>query len=433
MSATSLDLPRSSRPLSICKVWDADYPWDIRVEKVSASLVAAGHTVHLVCRNAARRPRRETNGRFFIHRLPAIPSALGPAHAMWNFPHPASPVWAHAIWRVVRDVGADVILVRDLPVAVPAALIGRQLSVPVVLDMAEHYAAMLEDRLRYTPTGFLERLVRRPVFARLVEQLVLRLVDRVIVVVNESRDRLLKAGVAPDRLTVVSNTPRLDQWQASELLDAASASRYREDLCLVYLGNLDGSRGVDVVIRAVRALGERGRPVVLHVIGEGPSLEPLRALARNLDVPDRVHIYGRLPYARVRALMARADVGVIPHYATNAWNSTIPNKLFDYMLAGLPVVVSDARPTARIVGAEGCGEVFRDRDVEDLARCLLALGDQAVRREMGRRGHEAVQQRFHWGIDAQRLLHVVEAAARRGTPVTRSSTRAGGAMPIREK
>src|SRR5438094_6720936 len=183
MTTTSLDR-LASRGLSICKVWDADYPWDIRVEKVSASLVAAGHTVHLVCRNAARRPRREVGERFVIHRLPAIPPVLGPAHTACNFPHPLSPVWAHAIWRVVHDVRADVLLVRDLPLAIPAALIGRRLSIPFVLDMAEHYAAMLEDRLRYTPTSVLDRLVRRPRFARLVERLALRLVDRVIVVVE---------------------------------------------------------------------------------------------------------------------------------------------------------------------------------------------------------------------------------------------------------
>lgn len=102
-----------------------------------------------------------------------------------------------------------------------------------------------------------------------------------------------------------------------------------------------------------------------------------------------MQIEGRLPYARVRALMIRADVRVTPHYATGAWSSTIPNKLFDYMLAGLSIV--DARPTARIVRAEACGGVFRDRDVQDLARSPLALGNQAERREMGRRGREVVQ------------------------------------------
>ena len=126
----------SSRGLSICKIWDADYPWDIRVEKVSTSLVEAGHSVHLICRNAARRPRHEAQGGFVIHRLPSIPRILGPAHSACNFPHPFNPVWAHAIGRAVRDVRADLIFVRDLPLAVPAALIGRRRSIPVVFGQA---------------------------------------------------------------------------------------------------------------------------------------------------------------------------------------------------------------------------------------------------------------------------------------------------------
>jgi glycosyltransferase involved in cell wall biosynthesis len=413
-----MDIDRlgSPRSLSICKIWDADYPWDIRVEKVSTSLIEAGHSVHLISRNAARRPRHEAQGRFVIHRLPAIPRVLGPAHALCNFPHPFNPVWAHAIWRLVRDVKADLILVRDLPLAVPAAFIGRRLSVPVVLDMAEHYAGMLRDRVRYTPIGLLDRLARRPALARLVERMALRLVDRVIVVVEESRDRLLGEGVAPDRITIVSNTPRLDQWEAAEPRGLAATRRDIDGLCLFYLGNLDGSRGIDTVIRAVHAIAKGGRRVVFWVVGGGPSLKSLRALARDLGVADRVHFEGRLPYARVRSLMAQADVGVIPHYATEAWNSTMPNKLFDYMLTGLPVLVSDARPTARIVRAERCGEVFQDRDVEDVVRCLFALGDQARRSEMGHRGRQAVHRRYHWDVDARYLVDAVEATARRELP-----------------
>src|SRR5947208_16013784 len=50
--------------MRICKIWDADYPWDIRVEKVATSLSEAGHDVHLVFRNEARKPTLEWDGRF---------------------------------------------------------------------------------------------------------------------------------------------------------------------------------------------------------------------------------------------------------------------------------------------------------------------------------------------------------------------------------
>lgn len=392
--------------MRVCKIWDADYPWDIRVEKIAMSLSAAGHAVHLVCRNQQRRARREWTGSFTIHRLPSLPPVLGRAHALLNLPYPANPVWIHAMARTIREAEADLILVRDLPLALPAAILGRMRRIPVILDMAENYPAMLQDRYRYTPTGPMDRLVRHPGIARVVERLTVRMVDHIIVVVEESRDRLVEAGVKPARISIVSNTPRPDQWGVRGALRDAFGRD--EGTHLIYLGNLDGSRGIDTAIRAVRYLKDQGRLVRLSVIGDGPCISGLRDLASRLDVADRVTISGRLAFSRVQTIMTKAHVGIIPHYATDAWNSTIPNKLFDYMLTGLPVIVSDAKPTARIVRAEGCGEVFRDRDAQDLAQCVIALDDPESLREKALKGQSAVRRRYNWNHDAHVLVETVE-------------------------
>ncbi len=396
--------------MRILKIWDADYPWDIRVEKVATSLAASGHAVHLVCRNQFRRVRREWNGSFTVHRLPALPRVLGPVHTFWNFPYPLNPTWIHAIARVVRETAADLILVRDILLVVPAVMLGRARRIPVVLDMAENYPAMLRDRLRYTPTGWLDRLVRHPLSARIIEHLAIRLVDHIIVVVEESRKRMLKAGVPTDRLTVVCNTPPLDRWQPRE--EPESTRNPNDRTKLVYLGNLDGSRGIEVAIRAVRYLKETGNAASLTVIGDGPCREPLRALAAEIDVADQVTLTGRLPFSEVQSHMTQAHVGLIPHYATEAWNTTIPNKLFDCMLLGLPVIVSDAKPTARIVSSEGCGKVFHDRDDHDLARCIMSLNDPIVRQQMGRNGQAAVRRRYNWSCDSRVLIDILNRVRR---------------------
>jgi glycosyltransferase involved in cell wall biosynthesis len=391
----------------ICKIWDGDYPWDIRVEKVAESLSDAGHTVHLVCRNLGRRIRVERTEKFTIHRLPGLPRVAGPLHGAANFPHPLNPVWLQAIASVVRGSHPDLILVRDIPLALPAAAVARRRGIPVVLDMAENYPAMLQDRLRFTPTGPLGRIVRQPALARLIERYALRLVDHVIVVVEESRDRLIRCGVAPERLSVVGNTPRLEPWALDgERLGATWGPA--ADVRLVYLGNLDGSRGIDVAIRAIHRLKQSGNPGRLTVIGDGPSIRGLREMVRELDLSDRVRITGRLPFREVRSELARADVGLIPHYSTEAWNTTIPNKLFDYMLLGLPVIVSDARPTARIVRDADCGEVFPDRDSTALARSVLALSSVEQRGRVGRRGNLAIHRRYNWRQDSRVLLELVE-------------------------
>lgn len=392
--------------MRICKIWDADYPWDIRVEKISNTLVEAGHSVHLVCRNARRARRTESNGRFTIHRLPSLTPKFGRLNGVLNFPFPFNPVWIQAIDRVVRQTCADLLLVRDLPLALPALAIGKTRKIPVVLDMAENYPAMLRDKLAYTPTTGLVRLVCHPMLARMAERLCIRAADHIIVVVEESRDRLLREGVGPNRVTVVCNTPLLDRWAAAR--ERLPREGEQDGIALVYLGNLDGSRGVDVAIRATRLLKDQGRLVRMLVVGEGPNRQQLLDVSASLGVADRVSIMGRLPFDRVQATMAAAHVGVIPHYVTVAWNTTIPNKLFDYMLLGLPVIASEAAPTARIIRAEDCGEVYPDRDPSGLAGCVRALEDPGLRKAKGARGRAAVLRRYNWAHDSRTLLRIIE-------------------------
>jgi glycosyltransferase involved in cell wall biosynthesis len=401
--------------MNVCKIWDADYPWDVRVEKIVLAMVEAGHSVDLVCRNLGRRPQIEKTGKFTIRRLPTMPRMFGPIHTLWNFPFPFNPVWIAAIGRAIRESHADLILVRDLPLALAAAVLGKRYRIPVVFDMAENYPAMLEDRLRYTPTGLLGRLARHPGTARLIERCTLRLVDHTIVVVEESGDRLIQAGYPRERVSVVGNTPRVDQWDAGDRPWDHRPQNGRVNL--VYLGNLDGMRGLDISIQAVSHLKKEGQDTALTVIGDGLSMDMLRKMANDCGVSDRVEFVGRLALndersmARVKTIMSQSHIGLIPHYATESCNTTIPNKLFDYMVMGLPVVVSDMKPTARIVRQEECGEVFKDRDVADFAGCVRALTDPEARVRKGRNGQEAIRRRYHWSHDAKTLVETLEKVA----------------------
>ena len=118
-----------------------------------------------------------------------------------------NPAWIGAIWSTVKKTPADLILVRDIPLALTAILVGRWYNIPVLLDLAENYPAMLEDQRLYSPTSFIGRLMRHPGLAKIVEKTVLRLVDHIIVVVEESRDRLVEMGLDPGRITIVTSTP----------------------------------------------------------------------------------------------------------------------------------------------------------------------------------------------------------------------------------
>lgn len=399
-----------SADVRICKVWDADYPWDVRTSKVCRSLTAAGHEVHLVARNKAQQPVHEVLPEAVMHRLSPWPIGRG-LSAATMFPAFFNPRWLYAIHDTARRINADLILVRDLPLAPTAIAVGKMLGVPTVMDMAENYPAMMRslyDNQVHRPWDF---LVRNPRAVSAVERWVLRHVNHVVVVVEESRDRLVQLGYSRDRITVVCNTPPLDR------LDAPPHVHATGPLNVNYLGLLEAPRGLGWVIDAIARVAARGVDVRLTVIGSGRERAMFEQQAKTLGLSaPAIQFTGYLPNVEALRLVSEADVGLVPHQPTESWNTTIPNKLFDYMAAGLAVITSDARPAARIVRETQTGEVFTGSDPESLPAAIARLTDAGYRAACAERGRRAVRTRYNWEADTVRLLtaldQTVSAASR---------------------
>jgi glycosyltransferase involved in cell wall biosynthesis len=400
--------------MRICKIWDSEYPWDVRAEKIARSLTEAGHEVHMVARNRMRRPEREQLTECVVHRIPPLPvvadmPGIGDAiNAASMFPAFFNPRWLRRIRVVATEIRADLILCRDLPLLPTAVWVGRRLNIPVILDMAENYAAMIRGVWDNGRHRWSDWLVRNPRIIEAVERWSIRHADHIIVVVEESRDRLVSLGVSEGRITIVSNTP--PKSRAAGLLDRAAPSSLRGAIELVYLGLLEAPRGIATLIEAVRQCRDRGTDVRLTLIGDGRDRRDFEIQARSFDPTGTcVRFRGYVPNSDALAALRFADIGVIPHHSDESWNSTIPNKLFDYMAAGIPVVASDTRPVQRVVQGTGCGRTFRDRDAADLAATILSLSEPISRRACAEAGHRAIEARYNWEEDSRRLLASVES------------------------
>jgi glycosyltransferase involved in cell wall biosynthesis len=391
--------------MRVCKVWDGEYPWDVRVEKVARSFTDAGHEVHLVARNRERRPERERLTEAEVYRLkpwPLLGKRIGDATM---FPAFFNPRWLSAITKTARASRAQVLLVRDLPLAPTAIWAARQLGIPVVLDMAENYPAMLRGRCELGVQRRTDVFVRNARAAAAVERWVLARIDHVLVVVEESRDRLRDLGVGSDRITVVSNTPSL-----SRLTELAPKAHEDTNLLeLIYLGLLEAPRGIGVMLDAVALARHAGVPARLTLLGDGRERDKFEARSRELGLDDSaVRFLGRVPYADAVRLLQSADVGVVPHIASDHWNTTIPNKLFDYMAGGLAVLTSNAKPAARVVREAGVGVVFKDTDAIDCAAAIGKLANAEFRARCGANGRSAVAARYNWERDAAMMLEAVD-------------------------
>ena len=391
----------------ICYVWDADYPWDVRVEKVCDSL-AKKHEVHLVCRNTQRRASYEVMKGLHIHRLPVLPAVFGQLNTPIGFPAFFNPFWFAKLWRTISKTGTQLIIVRDLPLALLAIFIGRLRRIPVILDMAENYPAMMQDLRDSESVRLTDYLVRNPAIVQVVERISLRFADHIIVVVDESRDRLERVGVSREKITVVMNTPPKSRLLVSQEVREQGEERGHKDLEMVYLGLLERPRGLETVIEAVHEVRKSLPNIRLNIIGIGRHKSLFEQRVNQLGLEEHVRFLGWVDYQEAVRHIGKCDIGLVPHHVTPSWNSTIPNKLFDYMSMGKPVIVSDALPTKRIVEAEECGEVFRDRDPKDLARAILSLKDEQVRLAKGRLGQEAVIGKYNWSMDEQQLLEAID-------------------------
>ena len=410
--------PLAARRLRVLYVWDADYPWDVRVEKICATLASAGHDVHIAARNVRRDPIVERLAEGTVHRMPPIRWAGRAADSALGFPAFFNPRWLSLLDRTVRRVRPDVVIGRDVPLAPTALWAGHRHGVPVVLDIAENYPAMLRMVFDAGVHRITDHLVRNPTAAGLVERYSLTRADRVIVVVEEMAERLVRMGIPGDRIDVVSNTPPRSRAEGEPDRRRRPAG---QPLGLVYLGHLEVPRGLIEMVDAVAILRREGFPVRATIVGKGRDAQLFKDRAREQGLTEaEVSFLGYVDRDAALRAVQEADIGVLPHHVNEQWNTSIPNKLFDYMAVSLPVVTSNPGPFERITRETGAGEVFQAGDAASLAAAIRRLSDAELRESYGAAGRRAILDRYNWEHDAAVLMRGLDRVTRPQTDRRRS-------------
>lgn len=394
--------------MKILFVWDADYPWDIRIEKICATLIENGWDVHLVCRNKSRKVLDEVYNGIHIHRVPYLQKKLGALNNIFTFPMFFSPIWLARINTIAKSHNIDVIMVRDLPMALAAITIAKLRKLPVVLDMAECYPEFVRLIWKFEPFKFRNILVRNPFLVDFIERLVLKHVNHIFVMIEESKDRLIKKGINTDKITIVSNTPVTQRFKEAKLTFPGLLNKKSDKLILLYVGFVNQSRGLNTVIESLKHYKEMNNDFFLVVLGTGNAEKSLKELVKKLGLEHHVGFEGWVDNKLVPEYVASSDICLVPHHKCGHWNNTIPNKLFDYMVAGKPVLVSDVYPMKRITENVECGLVYRDYDTQDFVSQLVSLQDQKLRNKLGQNGMKVVESYYNWDTDSARILKCLE-------------------------
>jgi glycosyltransferase involved in cell wall biosynthesis len=368
------------------------YTHDTRVEKEARTLMDAGYRVTVVADAADGRPagQRRPSGEAVVRiarRGPRVPGLRYVLHEL-------------RLARRLAALAPDVLHAHDSN-ALPAVALAAGRRVPFVYDAHDLWLGRpRRDRGRLS-------FALNQLWYTLVERL---LVPRAAAAMTVSPPiaRHLEKRYGLAEVALVPNYPDPDADAVPGVLDLRllpGAERLAPDRPVVlYLGGLMAGRGLE---QLVDAMAHTERPQLV-LLGEGQLAEALRARAVRRGIADRVHHLAPVPPDDVIAVAATADVGVspiVPSCLNYRWS--LPNKLFQYLAAGIPVVASDFPQVREIIEDARAGLVADTTSSAAVAAAIDAvLADPDEAKAMGERGRAAVADRFNWDVSARSLLEV---------------------------
>ncbi|HET8692709.1 MAG TPA: glycosyltransferase family 4 protein [Steroidobacteraceae bacterium] len=286
--------------------------------------------------------------------------------------------------RAAQSMDADLYHLHD-PELLPAALALKLSGRRVVYDCHENFVEKARAR------SWIPRPLRG-LYGRAYGWLARRILPRL--------DGLVAAteGIAADlparRTVVLRNLPDLDA------IRAGLAGTERQAGLVLYTGGLTPNRGIEQVVAGLR--GHCREDWRLVIVGSADA--EVRARLQEALRDDRIDFRGRVAFAEVVRLMGTAAVGVVCNQARFDYQNALPNKLFEYMAAGLPVVCSDFPQWRAIVDGYGCGVLCDSGDPRSIGGAVESLlCDPEGARLMGRRGQAAVEESLSLEPEVQRL------------------------------
>lgn len=381
----------------------SDFPPDIRVEKEARSLIKAGYEVYLLCSYSENHPFEEMRDKIFIRR------ALTPDKRFFlrkinslifvtKFYHRR---WAKEIEKLILDKKIGVLHIHDLPLVKTTLIVGEKYNIPVVADLHENYpAAVGVYKIPFWKRLYFDNQRRW----KKNEKKCSERVNKIIVVVNEAKERIVKDyNISPNKITVVSNTVDIDYF-SSIPLDKKLIEKYKNNFVISYIGGFGLHRGLDTAIKAMSLVAKETPDVKLLLVGGKNNEAELRNLAKKINLEKKIIFTGWQPEEKLPTYISLSNICLVPHHKNPHTDSTIPHKLFQYMLMKKPVIVSNCRPLERVIKETNAGLVFQAGNSQDLAEKIIQIYKNPDR--YGENGYQAVLSKYNWGREARKLIEL---------------------------
>ncbi len=380
---------------------------DVRIfHKECRTLVSAGHEVHFV----ALEPPADSLDGVHLHAFERPSVGFRPAR-----------IWQRLarMYRQARDLNAQVYHFHD-PELIPVGLLLKRDGARVIYDVHENAS---QESLTLNPDRPWRGRIKGWCW-QLLESLA-RLALDAFVCATPAIARLFP----PARTVTVQNFPLPSEFACGS---AEHEMPYRRrPPHLAYVGSIAAWRGIREMVAALERLPD-SLDARLLLAGEFASPE-LRQQVAAQPGWEFVEELGFVPRREVPEVLARARMGLVLFHPSRDHCEAQPNKLFEYMAAGLPVIASDFPLWRSIVAGAGCGLLADPLNPDSIASAIRFLLENPARADlMGQRGRAMVASCYNWEAEGRKLIALYRRLeGHPGQPHPELSNRSGGSTAAR--
>lgn len=299
-------------------------------------------------------------------------------------------------------VRPDIILCTEPDSWLVAVIMKFWLRCKVIADLREVY----DDRALAFP-GFSQKLVR--MLLRSSMRALSRVTDEIIHVSKERQQvysYLHKPGV------VIGSYPELSLFPLQCInRDRVSTGETPKQMIAIHSGALRSTYASDQLLEALILAAQSFPSLKFIVLGGIAGALKKGDLLETLKTSGILEFYEKVPFSEVVQKLQKSDIGinlVLP--IDTAHLLAQPQKLYEYLAAGLPVVAADVPTIHRVLTEYNCGLLVDPHSPNEIAAAIVRLAEDAnLREQMGLNARQAAEREFNWESQASRLCLVVES------------------------
>ena len=320
-----------------------DLSTDQRVDKVCKTLQKCGYIVLLVGRKKKNSLPME-NRMYKTHRMKLIFEKEAVFYAEFNI----------RLFFFLLFHKSDILISNDLDTLLPNFLISKIKRIPLVYDSHEYFIGVPE----LEKNGFARKIwlaIEKWIFPKLKH----------VFTVNQSIAELYQKQYNIN-INIVRNIPLKRLTTISKTREELGLPMDKKIIILQGAGiNID--RGVEELVQSMQWI----KNSILLIIGNGDIIESLKTKTDELQLNEKVKFINRLTYNELINYTANADLGLTVDKDSNLnYKFSLPNKLFDYISAGIPVLASNLPEVKRIVEKYKVGEILYSHKPEIMAQTI---------------------------------------------------------------